>query len=289
MNKVQRVSSLRAAVSAARKDRKTIGFVPTMGNLHEGHLELVKIAKLQADFVVVSIYVNPTQFGVNEDFDSYPSTEEEDARSLAELGADVLFLPAQETMYPGELDDQTVVYVPKIGDLFCGKDRPKHFYGVTTVVSRLFNMVQPDVAIFGKKDFQQLTIIRRMVEDLAYPIQVVGVDTVRSEQGLALSSRNGYLNNQQLATAALLQENLQVIAIELQKFPKVQSKRVIKELEEDAKKALKQAGFEPHYISVCRQYDLKSAKQGDHELVILAAASLGKTRLIDNLEVILSN
>ena len=148
MHKVERISSLRAAVSSARKEKKTIGFVPTMGNLHEGHLELVKVAKQQADFVVVSIYVNPTQFGANEDLSAYPKTPEEDARALGEIGADLLFLPTQETMYPGLLEAQTVVYVPKLGDRYCGQDRPEHFYGVTTVVSRLFNMVQPDIAIF---------------------------------------------------------------------------------------------------------------------------------------------
>lgn len=287
MNKVQRVSSLRAAVSAARKDKKTIGFVPTMGNLHEGHLELVRVAKRQADFVVVSIYVNPTQFGANEDFDNYPSTIEEDARLLAELGTDVLFLPEQETMYPGDLAEQTVVYVPNLGDMYCGVDRPEHFYGVTTVVSRLFNMVQPDLAVFGKKDYQQVAIIRRMVEDLAYPIQVVAVDTIRSPEGLALSSRNGYLNKKELTKAALLQETLQSVAGQLSRAAAIKSKKANKELENEAKASLKSAGFEPQYFSICRQYDLAPAKKGDTQLVILAAAVLGKTRLIDNLEVVL--
>jgi pantoate--beta-alanine ligase len=287
VNKVQRVSSLRAAVSAARKGKKTIGFVPTMGNLHEGHLELVREAKRRAEFVVVSIYVNPTQFGKNEDLANYPSTPDEDARMLAELGADLLFLPEQETMYPGSLDEQTVVYVPKIGDMYCGKDRPEHFYGVSTVVSRLFNMVQPDVAVFGNKDYQQITIIRRMVEDLAYPIQVVGVDTVRSEDGLALSSRNGYLNAKQLITAPALQQTLQAMAVTLKEKNAVSSKKAVKEIEDDAKKTLKKLGFTPQYLSVSRQQDLKPAKKGDKKLVILAAAQLGKARLIDNLEVVL--
>ncbi len=287
MNKVQRVSSLRAAVQAARKDKKTIGFVPTMGNLHEGHLELIRVAKRRADFVVASIYVNPTQFGKNEDLDNYPSTPEEDARMLAELGADLLFLPEQETMYPGALEGQTVVYVPKIGDLYCGKDRPEHFYGVTTVVSRLFNMVQPDIAVFGNKDYQQITIIRRMVEDLAYPIQVVGVDTVRTKDGLALSSRNGYLSKKELVVAPSLQQALQTIADQLQEKPVVVSKSAVKVLEDQAKASLKAKGFEPQYITVCRQRDLKPAKKGDQELVILAAAQLGKARLIDNLELAL--
>ncbi|MFT6408024.1 MAG: pantoate--beta-alanine ligase [Arenicella sp.] len=287
MNKVQRIQSLRAAVLAARKDKKTIGFVPTMGNLHEGHLELVRVAKRRSEFVVVSIYVNPTQFGKNEDLGNYPSTPEEDARRLAELGADLLFLPAQETMYPGDLDEQTVVYVPKIGDLYCGKDRPEHFYGVTTVVSRLFNMVQPDIAVFGNKDYQQISIIRRMVEDLAYPIQVVGVDTVRSEDGLALSSRNGYLGAKEMQIAPSLQQRLHEMAAVLKEKPAVISKQALKSLEDQAKADLKKKGFTPQYITVCRQRDLKPAKKGDQELVILAAAQLGKARLIDNLEVVL--
>ncbi|MBX2848084.1 MAG: pantoate--beta-alanine ligase [Acidiferrobacterales bacterium] len=281
MHKVQRISSLRAAVQSARKEKKTIGFVPTMGNLHQGHLELVKIAKLQADFVVVSIYVNPTQFGANEDLSTYPSTPEEDARLLAEVGADLLFLPTQDVMYPGALDKQTVVYVPEMGDHYCGQDRPEHFYGVTTIVSRLFNMVQPDVAVFGKKDYQQLAIIRRMVVDLAYPVEIVGVDTIRDENGLALSSRNGYLNKKQLADAAILQKSLQIISEGLNKGLE------ISKLEEQAKQSLATVGFEPHYLTVCRQSDLMPAQKGDKELVVLAAAQLGNARLIDNIEVIL--
>ena len=287
MNKVSRVASLRAAVAAARKDKKTIGFVPTMGNLHAGHLRLVEIAKRHADFVVVSIYVNPTQFGAHEDLSNYPSTPEEDARMLAEEGADLLFLPEQRVMYPGELDMQTVVYVPKIGDMYCGKDRPEHFYGVTTVISRLFNMVQPDVAVFGKKDYQQLTIIRRMVEDLAYSMEVVGVDTVRANSGLALSSRNGYLDESQLESAAKLQATLQWIGGELKQNNAVKSKKAAKEIEDAAKKMLEKVGFKPQYVTICRQSDLLSVKKGDQVLVVLAAAQVGKARLIDNLEVTL--
>lgn len=272
-------------MQSARKDKKTIGFVPTMGNLHEGHLELVRTAKLRSDFVVVSIYVNPTQFGANEDLDNYPSTPDEDARMLAELGVDVLFLPEQETMYPGDLGTQTVVYVPKIGDLYCGKNRPEHFYGVTTVVSRLYNMVQPDIAVFGKKDYQQLAIVRRMTEDLAYPVQVVGVDTVRNESGLALSSRNGYLTKTQLSTGAKLQQTLQWMKSELMEHEAVKSKASLAKLEKQAKEILEKAGFEPQYINVVRQHDLLPAKKGDQALVILAAAPLGKARLIDNIEV----
>jgi pantoate--beta-alanine ligase len=285
LHKVQRVSSLRTAVVAARKEKKIVGFIPTMGNLHAGHLELVKVAKRHADFVVASIYVNPTQFGANEDLSNYPSTQEQDARLLAEYGADLLFLPTQETMYPGELSQQTVVYVPEIGDLYCGRDRPEHFYGVTSVVSRLFNMVQPDVAVFGKKDYQQLAIIQRMVTDLAYPIQVVGVDTIRSDEGLALSSRNGYLNAKQLIVGSKFYAVLNAMAVELQSI-KI-TKATLKQLERSAKEELKNAGFEPQYITVTRRSDLLPANKGDVDLVILAAAALGKARLIDNVEVTL--
>ena len=294
MNKVQKISSLRAAVSAARKDKQTIAFVPTMGNLHEGHLELVRVAKRRADMVVVSIYVNPTQFGANEDLDNYPSTPEEDARALAELGVDLLFLPSQETMYPGSsedsgsIDKQTRVYVPDMGDVYCGQDRPEHFYGVTTIVSRLFNMVQPDIAVFGNKDYQQIAIIRRMVRDLAYPIQVEGVDTVRSEEGLALSSRNGYLKTKELKVAPSFYQTLLSIADELKDHTskgKKLTKKAVKEIEKKASDQLKTKGFKPQYITVCRQHDLAPATKGDTELVILAAAVLGETRLIDNVEV----
>ena len=286
MHKVERVSSLRAAVSAARKDKQTVGFVPTMGNLHAGHLELVKVAKQRTDFVVVSIYVNPTQFGENEDLGNYPSTPDEDARLLAEAGADLLFLPSQETMYPGALATQTVVYVPEIGDMHCGADRPDHFYGVTTVVSRLFNMVLPDAAVFGKKDYQQLTIIRRMVQDLAFPIEVVGVETIRSEEGLALSSRNAYLTPKQLKVAPSLQLELQVLAQKIKQHENP-TKSTFKNFENHSKKQLKALGFKPQYVSICRQSDLLPAKKGDESLVILAAAKLGKARLIDNLEVVI--
>jgi pantoate--beta-alanine ligase len=182
-----------------------------------------------------------------------------------------------------------VVYVPNLGDQYCGKDRPEHFHGVTTVVSRLFNMVQPDVAVFGKKDYQQLTIIRKMVEDLAYPIQVVGVDTIRSDEGLALSSRNGYLTANELSVAPELQKSLQWLAARLQEKSAVASKSWAKKLADETKATLKAAGFTPQYIEVCQRATLMPAKKGDRELVILGAAYLGKARLIDNLEVTLGS
>ena len=298
MIKINRVSSLRSAVQAARNEKKHIGFVPTMGNLHEGHLELVRIAKSRCEFVVVSIYVNPTQFGENEDLDAYPSTPDEDARQLAELDVDVLFLPSQEVMYPGDLNSQTVVYVPKLGELYCGKNRPEHFNGVTTVVSRLFNMVAPNIAVFGMKDYQQLTIIKQMVRDLAYPVQVVGVDTVRNEQGLALSSRNGYLSELELKSASELRNTLVSIAEQIEELDGRSglNKTQIEKLRRNAKARLKRVGFEPHYVDICDQatllapkFEKKSASgdspQADLNWVVLAAAVLGKARLIDNIEV----
>lgn len=285
MNKVQRVSSLRAAVNSAKQDKKTIGFVPTMGNLHDGHLELVRAAKQRADFVVVSIYVNPTQFGANEDLANYPSTPDDDARLLAELGTDCLFLPEQSTIYPSDLASQTRVYVPELGDRYCGQDRPEHFYGVTAVVSRLFNMVQPDVAVFGKKDYQQLAIIRKMTQDLAYPIQIVGVDTVRNDQGLALSSRNGYLTPEERVTAANLQRVLQSIKTTVIEEGAVKSKKALIKLQQQALSELVNVGFNPQYVEICRQVDLQPAKRGDRALVVLAAASIGNARLIDNIEI----
>lgn len=289
MNKIQRISSLRAAISGARKDKKTVALVPTMGNLHDGHLELVRIAKRHADLVIVSSYVNPTQFGQNEDLDNYPSTPEEDGRLLAEEGVDILFIPENEVMYPGGVEDQTIVYVPKLGQLYCGMDRKNHFQGVTTVVSKLFNIVQPNVALFGKKDYQQLAIIKRLVRDMSYPIEVVGVETVREESGLALSSRNFYLNKIQLKKAPLLQAALLGISNELKARQLKKSVKTIEELEQNAHHHLEKAGFQPHYITVCRQADLQPAIQGDTKLVILAAATLGKARLIDNLEVVLDD
>jgi len=211
MNTIKRVSQLRAAVANAKQAKKRVAFVPTMGNLHQGHLDLVERAKLEGDFVVVSIYVNPLQFGDNEDLSNYPRTE--DARLLADLEVDLLFLPDSNAMYPGgNIAEQTLVDIPTLSGLYCGQQRPIHFRGVTTVVARLFNIVQPEVTVFGKKDYQQLFLIKKMVNDLAFPIEVVGVDTAREESGLAMSSRNGYLNKAQLKKAAALHQTLVWIA-----------------------------------------------------------------------------
>ena len=280
MNKVKRISSLRAAVKAAKQEKKRVVFVPTMGNLHEGHLDLVRRAKAEGDFVVVSIYVNPMQFGANEDLDNYPRTEDRDALLLGEMDVDLLFLPDDNAMYPGDISEHTRVDIPNITSQYCGEHRPIHFRGVATVVARLFNIVQPDCAVFGKKDYQQLFIIRKMVNDLAFPIEVVGVETTREESGLAMSSRNHYLTPEELMIAPKLQEELRLIADLLMARAKISP-----ELTKGAQARLEKLGFEPHYLEVCRQSDLAAAEAGDKELVILAAAKLGETRLIDNLEI----
>lgn len=275
MRTVATKPELQALTQTWRSANEKIALVPTMGNLHDGHLQLVKTAKDLAERVVVSIFVNPTQFGVNEDFDSYPRTERDDQQKLAALNVDVLFLPAIPEMYAP--DSQTVVSATELAIRHCGRSRPGHFDGVATVVCKLFNIVQPTVAVFGQKDFQQLAVIRTLVRDLHMPIRIVGVDTVRAANGLALSSRNGYLSATEQHIAPLLYQSLiaardAVIAGTLS-FPTI---------ERQSWALLQQAGFQPDYFSICRQQDLQTAQPGDRELVILAAAKLGKTRLIDN-------
>ena len=259
---------------------KRIAFVPTMGNLHEGHLALVREAKKQADVVVVSIFVNPLQFAANEDLASYPRTPEDDASALIKEGVDLLFRPGVDEMYPRGRDAQTIVEVPVLSNVLCGASRPHFFRGVTTVVCRLFNLVQPHVTVFGKKDYQQLMVIRLMTEDLGLPIEVVGVDTVREADGLAMSSRNNYLDESQRQQAIELYRILTAIQDCLLEKGEYQSA-----CEQAALLQLAQAGFRPDYISVRRQSDLAVPQADDTALVVLAAGWLGKTRLIDNLEV----
>lgn len=208
MNTVKTVRELRAAVARARSEGKRIGFVPTMGNLHAGHAALVKKAGERADFVVVSIFVNPLQFGPSEDLDKYPRTLAADQERLLEAGCHLLFNPTVEEMYPDGMDGQTRIHVPGVSEGLCGASRPGHFEGVATVVSKLLNMVQPDLALFGEKDFQQLAVIRKLVRDLNLPVQIFGEPTVRAADGLALSSRNGYLDEQQRAAAPAIYRTL---------------------------------------------------------------------------------
>ncbi len=276
MHIINTVSDLRTVIRAWRIAGQSVAFVPTMGNLHAGHLALVNEAKKIADRVVVSIFVNPTQFGIGEDFESYPRTEHEDQAKLNAAGVDVLFQPTVSDVY--EPDARTVVSVAGLSQCYCGASRPGHFDGVATVVCKLFNMVQPDIALFGLKDFQQLAVIRTMVRDLNIPVEIVGVETVREASGLAMSSRNGYLTVEEKIVAAKLYQSLciarEAVLIGQQSY---------QEIEITALAFLQESGFLPDYFSVCRASDLKKAGAEDKELVLLVAARLGNTRLIDNI------
>lgn len=270
--------AVRESLGDWRRDGEHIGLVPTMGNLHEGHLSLVTLAREHAERIVVSIFVNPTQFSEDEDFEQYPRTLERDKRLLKRVGADLLFVPDVDTMYPFGLDNATSVTVPVLTADFCGAFRPGHFDGVTSVVSRLFSIVQPDVAIFGQKDYQQQLVIRRLVDDLRLPLKIVSAPTKREEDGLALSSRNQYLNEEQRGVAPTLYSVLQGIAKDLQA-----GKRNYEELEQQAIDLLRDAGFDPEYIGIRRAENLDPPDRDNDEIVVLAAASLGNSRLIDNI------
>ena len=274
---------LRSAVSRDRSKGKTIAFVPTMGNLHEGHIQLVRKARQVADIVVVSIFVNPLQFGANEDLSNYPRTLAADKEKLFAEGINYLLFPDVEEIYPHGIDQQTLVVVPDLSDTLCGANRPGHFAGVATVVNKLFQIVQPDIAIFGKKDFQQLAIIEKMVQDLCMPIEVLGVETARDVDGLALSSRNGYLTDEERSIAPALHQILldcrKAIACGFDSY---------QELESHCIEALKSAGFQPDYFSVRDAATLREVTHSTEQIVILAAAQLGKPRLIDNVTLTLN-
>ena len=278
MNTVKTVRELRAAIARARAEGKRIGFVPTMGNLHSGHVALVEKASQRADFVVASIFVNPLQFGPNEDLAKYPRTLAADQEKLASAGCHLLFAPTPEEMYPQGMDDQTRISVPVVSEGLCGGSRPGHFEGVATVVTKLFNMVQPDLAIFGEKDFQQLAVIRKLVRDLNLPVQIFGEPTVRADDGLALSSRNGYLSAEQRQVAPQLFATLKDMADSI-----CGGRDDFSRLTLDGLKHLEKAGFRPDYLEIREAGSLRPAQAGDKELVILVAAYLGTTRLIDNL------
>lgn len=280
MSVVSTGSILQREVANARRAGKRIGFVPTMGNLHAGHLKLIEVARSCADFVVASVYVNPMQFGPKEDFSSYPRTPQDDERALAAAGANLLFMPSTAEIYPRGVAAQTVVEVPHLGDVLCGAFRPGHFRGVTTVVNRLFNLVQADVAVFGKKDYQQLMLIRLMVADLGMPIEIVGVDTMRESDGLAMSSRNGYLRPEERERAPRLYAVLCDLRDQI-----LRAGEIPWEAEITASDRLQRTGFRPEYVSIVRQQDLAPPSRQDRKLAILAAAWLGRTRLIDNIEV----
>jgi pantoate--beta-alanine ligase len=276
---VETVAGLREQIARLREARKRIAFVPTMGNLHAGHVRLMQEARRHAPAVVASIYVNPLQFGQGEDFDSYPRTPSHDKVALLSAGVDLLFKPAESEMYPRGKAVQTFVEVPGLSDDLCGAFRPGHFRGVTTAVNRLFNLVTPDVAVFGKKDYQQWLLIRLMTIDLGLPVEIVGVDTVREPDGLALSSRNNYLSPEERKIAPRLYEALVRLRDRV-----LQEGMHLAAAEENAVIDLQADGFRPDYVHVRRQSDLRLPAAEDRQLVVLAAAWLGKTRLIDNVE-----
>jgi pantoate--beta-alanine ligase len=275
MQLIHSVAELRSCLAK----EGAIAFVPTMGNLHEGHLDLVRIARKQGSCVVVSLFVNPLQFGEGEDFDKYPRTLEADCTKLREL-ADVVFVPSVAEMYP---EKQTIyVELPSIANELCGAFRPGHFRGMATVVLKLFNIVQPQIAIFGKKDYQQLAIIQKLVSQFNLPIEIIGAETTRAADGLALSSRNQYLTAEERTEAVFLSQTLRELKENL-----IAGGKGYVALEQKAVEALAKQGWQVEYVAVRNQADLGIPAQGERKLVVLAAARLGKTRLIDNLEVCL--
>ena len=270
-------TDIRSTVSAWRQAGLGVVFVPTLGNLHDGHLQLVNLGKQHGERVVVSIFVNPLQFGKNEDYSLYPRTLDADIEKLASIGTDALFCPSDQEIYPNGVEYQTTVAVPTMTDILCGATRPGHFTGVTTIVSKLFNIVQPDKAVFGVKDFQQLAIVKRMVEDMCFPIEIIEAPVARADDGLALSSRNGYLNKAERTQAPLLQQTLSRARALI-----LGGERNYALVEARAKVNLLEGGLRPDYFSVRCAKTLEPASMPDLELVILAAAYLGRTRLIDN-------
>ena len=277
MRTVESIEALRHQVRIWRREGDKIALVPTMGNLHDGHLRLVAEALIKADRVVASIFVNPTQFCEGEDYSTYPRTEEEDQRRLSNAHADFLFLPPVSEIYtPGA---KTSITVAGLSDIHCGKLRKGHFSGVATIVCKLLNMVQPDIALFGEKDYQQLAVIRRMVLDLNMQVQIHGVATFRESDGLAMSSRNGYMTTEQRRVAPQLYRALSdahdAVMARGADYSKIEQEQI---------RSLQMAGFIPEYFSICRSDDLQPATGDDHKLVILAAAKLGKARLIDNVQ-----
>ena len=283
MDTCTQVDELRRYIRAWRKQESRIAFVPTMGNLHAGHLKLVRHARAIGDRVVVSIFVNPMQFGPGEDYESYPLTLDLDKGALMDADTDLLFAPNVDAMYPDGTRHTTVVAVPGLNSQLEGEHRPSHMNGVSTVVTKLFGMVQPDVAVFGEKDYQQLLLVRRLVQDLCLPIGIDAVETVREADGLALSSRNNYLQPAERATAPELYQQLCRVKAQVEG-----GDTGFAALEAAATQALAAAGFRPDYVSIRRAADLGEPVAGDSALRVLAAAWLGAARLIDNIGISIS-
>ena len=280
MDTVTTIAAVRAQVREWRRQGLRVAFVPTMGNLHAGHVSLIEAARRHGERFVASIFVNPMQFGPNEDFAHYPRTPLEDARMLAEAGCSLMFMPDVAEIYPHGAERATRIEVPDLSRLLDGEFRPGHFEGVSTIVAKLFHIVEPDVAVFGEKDFQQLTVIRRMVADLCMPVEIVGAPTVRDADGLAMSSRNQYLTPAERARAPEIYKALQAAAARVRT-----GDADFASIERAGFHALEDAGFQPDYFSVRQAHDLNPATASARDLVILTAARIGKARLIDNVQV----
>ena len=274
------VSGLRDALTVHRREGLRIGFIPTMGNLHQGHLALVEQARQSCDIVVCSIFVNALQFGLNEDWDKYPRTYQMDCDKLTAAGCDYLFHPDDTEMYPNGLDTQSRVICPTMTDVLCGASRPGHFEGVTTVVSKLFNIVQPDEAIFGIKDYQQLAVIRRMAEDLCMPVQITAAPIHREADGLAMSSRNSYITDDERPRVTVLKQSLEWIAEQIGA-----GNKDFNQLEASARQKINEAGFSIDYVTISNSKTLDPAANDDLEITILGAMFTEAARLIDNLSV----
>jgi len=277
---VSRIADVRAQVADWRARGERVVFVPTMGNLHAGHVSLLEVARRHGERFIASIFVNPMQFGPNEDFAHYPRTPHDDERMLAAAGCDLMFMPSVEEIYPNGAGPATRVEVPGLSSVLCGAFRPGHFEGVSTVVAKLFNIVAPDAAVFGEKDWQQLTVIRRMVADLCIPIEIVGAPTVREADGLAMSSRNQYLSAAERELAPVIYRTLSRAVERL-----AAGERDFLGLEAEASQRLSEAGLRPDYVAVRDSTTLEMPGSGTREFVVLTAARLGKARLIDNLRV----
>src|SRR6185312_2049185 len=280
MDTVTTVTAVREHVRRWRSEGRRVAFVPTMGNLHAGHVSLIDAARSHGDRFVASIFVNPMQFGPNEDYAQYPRTPAQDVRMLTEAGCNLMFMPDVAAIYPNGSERATRVDVPSLSRILDGEFRPGHFEGVSTIVATLFHIVEPDVAVFGEKDFQQLTIIRRMVADLCMPVEIVGAPTVRDTDGLAMSSRNQYLTPAERQTAPIIYQTLQAAAKRLQagdtEFSSIENTGVAN---------LQKAGMKPDYFSIRRARDLGAPAPDTQHLVVLTAARLGKARLIDNIQI----
>jgi pantoate--beta-alanine ligase len=280
MDQANSVTELQQYVQHWKDHKQSIAFVPTMGNLHAGHLSLITKGQSLCDRSICSIFVNPMQFGPNEDFNHYPRTLDEDIQLLESIGCDLVYMPTASELYPQGLEKISQVIVTDLTDTFEGAYRPGHFTGVATIVAKLFNIVKPDISVFGKKDYQQYCVVRKMTQDLNFDVEIIGQETTREASGLAISSRNRYLSEDQKTQAALIYQTLQDSAASIKA-----GETDFEKLEQQATGRLNQAGFDTDYFSICNADTLKTVSSEDKKLVILVAARLGETRLIDNIEI----